>query len=508
MPACTGPYRRRRWPCPSTWRRTFSDDYPYFYAESIDDEHSDSDTSEILRVLDLPPGSRILDAPCGHGRIARRLGAAGMDVTGVDVTPAYIEEARADPLLVPGTVDVRRRRHAPAAGRRALRRRRVLAEFVRLLRRRRLPPGAGASSTGSSVPGARRHRDAAPRRRRAPLHPGPRRVAVEAGDDTMIELWTFDPVTGRMVHRAHRPPGRGDPARAPTSCGCPRRPNGSSGSRRPGSATCGSRPAAAGPSRSTAGRWWSWPPPEDRREAPGRNRAATLRDGAPSARVVGPTGRSGRTAVMTAGIAAWGTYLPYWRLQRSAIGRCWAVAAAGAPAPWRPTTRTRRRWAWRRVAGRWRSGPGAVAVQDLFLSTPDPGYLDKTSATTVHAALGLPRACGAYDFAGSSRSAVATLLQALVGRGGAGRAHDDGRGLGPAHRPGGLRRGARQRRRRRGIRVRARRRRGRAHRAGRGERRVPRPLARARARPTRTSGRSASARRSTSRWPARRSPPH
>jgi 3-hydroxy-3-methylglutaryl CoA synthase len=52
------------------------------------------------------------------------------------------------------------------------------------------------------------------------------------------------------------------------------------------------------------------------------------------------------------------------------------------------------------------------------LSTPDPGYLDKTSATTVHAALGLPRACGAYDFAGSSRSAVATLLQGFIGAGG------------------------------------------------------------------------------------------
>ena len=66
-------------------------------------------------------------------------------------------------------------------------------------------------------------------------------------------------------------------------------------------------------------------------------------------------------------------------------------------------------------------GPGAGAVQDLFLSTPDPGYLDKTSATTVHAALGLGRACGAYDFAGSSRSATATLLTALAAAGGEGR---------------------------------------------------------------------------------------
>jgi 3-hydroxy-3-methylglutaryl CoA synthase len=53
------------------------------------------------------------------------------------------------------------------------------------------------------------------------------------------------------------------------------------------------------------------------------------------------------------------------------------------------------------------------AVQDLYLSTPDPGYLDKTSATTVHAALGLDRGSGAYDLAGSSRSAVGTLLLAL-----------------------------------------------------------------------------------------------
>ena len=77
---------------------TFGDDYLYFYEESIDDAHSDTDTAEILGLLDLPPGSSILDAPCGHGRITRRLAAAGMQVTGVDVTPDYLERARAEPL--------------------------------------------------------------------------------------------------------------------------------------------------------------------------------------------------------------------------------------------------------------------------------------------------------------------------------------------------------------------------------------------------------------------------
>src|SRR3984957_18947260 len=117
---------------------------------------------------------------------------------------------------------------------------------------------------------------------------------------------------------------------------------------------------------------------------------------------------------MSSGIAAWGTYLPYWRLQRAAIA---GVLGSGGGRGTRSVashdedTTTLGVEAGRRALA---VGPGAAAVQDLFLSTPDPAYLDKTSATTVHAALGLGRACGAYDFAGSSRSAVGTLLQALV----------------------------------------------------------------------------------------------
>jgi hydroxymethylglutaryl-CoA synthase len=124
---------------------------------------------------------------------------------------------------------------------------------------------------------------------------------------------------------------------------------------------------------------------------------------------------------MSSGIAAWGTYLPYWRLQRSTIA---GVLGSGggrgtrAVASHDEDTTTLGVEAGRRALA---VGPGTGAVQDLFFSTPDPAYLDKTSATTVHAALGLGRACGAYDFAGSARSAVGTLLQALgTAAGGAG----------------------------------------------------------------------------------------
>jgi hydroxymethylglutaryl-CoA synthase len=119
---------------------------------------------------------------------------------------------------------------------------------------------------------------------------------------------------------------------------------------------------------------------------------------------------------MTAGIAAWGTYLPFWRLQRLAIA---GVLGSGggrgtrAVASHDEDTTTLGVEAGRRALAIG-PGPAPEAVQDLFFSTPDPGYLDKTSATTVHAALGLGRAAGAYDFAGSSRSALGTLLLALT----------------------------------------------------------------------------------------------
>ena len=77
---------------------TFGDDYLYFYEESIDEQHSDDDAAEILGLLQLDPGARVLDAPCGHGRLSRRLAAAGMEVTGVDLSEQFLALAKAGPV--------------------------------------------------------------------------------------------------------------------------------------------------------------------------------------------------------------------------------------------------------------------------------------------------------------------------------------------------------------------------------------------------------------------------
>jgi SAM-dependent methyltransferase len=48
----------------------------------------------VARAARLEPGSRVLDVPCGNGRIALELAAAGHVVTGVDLTPRFVDEAK------------------------------------------------------------------------------------------------------------------------------------------------------------------------------------------------------------------------------------------------------------------------------------------------------------------------------------------------------------------------------------------------------------------------------
>jgi SAM-dependent methyltransferase len=48
----------------------------------------------LWKVLGLKKGSRVLDIPCGTGRHAVRLARRGASVLGVDITDAYLREAR------------------------------------------------------------------------------------------------------------------------------------------------------------------------------------------------------------------------------------------------------------------------------------------------------------------------------------------------------------------------------------------------------------------------------
>jgi SAM-dependent methyltransferase len=75
-------------------RELFDDDYLYFYEPLLSDERSDAEAEVITRLLELRAGMRVLDVPCGDGRIAGRLARGGCEVVGIDYTPRFIELAR------------------------------------------------------------------------------------------------------------------------------------------------------------------------------------------------------------------------------------------------------------------------------------------------------------------------------------------------------------------------------------------------------------------------------
>lgn len=52
-------------------------------------------TKHLLDRLDADPGSRLLDVGCGIGGTARMAAMAGAEVTGIDLTPEFIEAATA-----------------------------------------------------------------------------------------------------------------------------------------------------------------------------------------------------------------------------------------------------------------------------------------------------------------------------------------------------------------------------------------------------------------------------
>lgn len=86
----------------------FDDDYLHFYRNALlTDARNDAEAELIARLVGLEAGQRVLDAPCGHGRIANRLAAAGAAVTGVDRSASFLDEARRDAAARDVDVDYR-----------------------------------------------------------------------------------------------------------------------------------------------------------------------------------------------------------------------------------------------------------------------------------------------------------------------------------------------------------------------------------------------------------------
>jgi SAM-dependent methyltransferase len=61
---------------------------------AVTPEWTESDVEFLVSALNVQPGSRILDVPCGNGRHSISLEKRGAHVTGVDLAEENIEEAR------------------------------------------------------------------------------------------------------------------------------------------------------------------------------------------------------------------------------------------------------------------------------------------------------------------------------------------------------------------------------------------------------------------------------
>ena len=75
------------------WRSFFPEGWAEVVGDAIDPERTAAQVDRIERMLEPEPSARMLDVPCGVGRLTIPLAEHGYTMTGVDVTPEYLEEA-------------------------------------------------------------------------------------------------------------------------------------------------------------------------------------------------------------------------------------------------------------------------------------------------------------------------------------------------------------------------------------------------------------------------------
>ncbi len=76
------------------WQVFFDEDYVEVWTAAGSFEHTGEQVDAIEHILGLPAESRILDVPCGFGRIAGPLHERGYDVTGLDYSSTQLRLAQ------------------------------------------------------------------------------------------------------------------------------------------------------------------------------------------------------------------------------------------------------------------------------------------------------------------------------------------------------------------------------------------------------------------------------
>jgi 2-polyprenyl-3-methyl-5-hydroxy-6-metoxy-1,4-benzoquinol methylase len=75
------------------WQRFFDSHSPK-YDENVFTRDTEREVRFLLELLALPRGAKVLDMGCGTGRHAIGLAAAGLELTGVDISAGMLDKAR------------------------------------------------------------------------------------------------------------------------------------------------------------------------------------------------------------------------------------------------------------------------------------------------------------------------------------------------------------------------------------------------------------------------------
>jgi 3-hydroxy-3-methylglutaryl CoA synthase/uncharacterized OB-fold protein len=111
------------------------------------------------------------------------------------------------------------------------------------------------------------------------------------------------------------------------------------------------------------------------------------------------------------GIVAYGSYLPYYRLGRQAIGEGLGVPGGQGTRSVASHDEDTTSMGVEAARAARRMAPGIEPVA-IYFATASPPYLDKTNATAIHAALGLDTSGAAFDMVGAPRSGMGALMAA------------------------------------------------------------------------------------------------
>jgi len=77
------------------WYKTFFHGVALdLWRNAVTEEQTGAEVDFLISELEAAPGARLLDVPCGNGRHALELAARGFELTGVDLSEEFIEEAR------------------------------------------------------------------------------------------------------------------------------------------------------------------------------------------------------------------------------------------------------------------------------------------------------------------------------------------------------------------------------------------------------------------------------